>query len=105
MATRQTKNNPLSGLAIPFACLLILGYFGFHMFQGNLGVQSRVLIDRDNLKLQFELARLRDERRALEHRVNLLRDGNLEKDMLDQQARHLLNLTRREEVVILYNEN
>lgn len=101
MATRQSKNSRFSGLAIPVACLCILAYFSYHAFQGSLGIQSRALMDQKNLQLQFELARLREARQDMERKVSLLRDGNLEKDMLDQQVRHMLNLVKSNEVVIL----
>jgi len=104
MATRQSKNSRFSGLAIPAVCLCILGYFSFHAFQGSLGVQSRAVMDRQNLELQFELARLRETRLDMEQKVGLLRDGSLEKDMLDQQVRHMLNLIKPNEVVIFRNE-
>jgi cell division protein FtsB len=102
MATRQKKNSRLSGMAIPVICLCILGYFGFHAYQGNLGVKSRSLMDRQSLQLQFELARLREVHYGLELQVGLLRDGRVEKDMLDQQARHMLNLVKENELVIFY---
>ncbi len=100
MATRQKFNSRFSGLAIPFVCLTILGYFGFNAFQGNFGVTSRSAMDRQSLELQFELARLRQERTELQRRVGLLRDGRVEKDMLDQQARYMLNLAKANELVI-----
>ncbi len=103
MATRQRKNSQLSGLLIPLICSTILGYFAFHAFQGNLGVRSRAQMDTHSLELQFELARLRDVRKALEHKVALLRDGQVEKDMLDQQARLMLNQVKADEFVIFYH--
>ena len=36
----------------------------------------------------------------LEQRVQLLHDGSLEKDMLDEQARRALNLAHPDELVI-----
>ncbi|MCF6321065.1 MAG: septum formation initiator family protein [Rhizobiaceae bacterium] len=100
MATRQKFNSRFTGLAIPIVCLIILGYFGFSAFQGNLGVKSRSMMDRQSLDLQFDLTRLRQERMELQRRVALLRDGLVEKDMLDQQARYMLNLAKANELVI-----
>ena len=103
MATRQRKNNRFSGLIIPAACLCILGYFAFHAYQGNLGIRSRTQMDRQSLDLQYELARLHEVRNALQHRVALLRDGQIEKDMLDQQTRYMLNQVKVDEFVIFYD--
>ena len=37
----------------------------------------------------------------MERRVQLLHDGTLEKDMLDEQARRALNLSQADEIVIM----
>ncbi len=102
MATRQKKNSRFTGFMVPGVCICILSYFGFHAYQGNLGIRSRALMEQQSLHLQFELARLQQERQHLEHKVGLLRDGQVEKDMLDQQARENLNLIRENELVIFY---
>ena len=102
MATRQKKNSRYSGLAVPVICICILAYFGIHAYQGNLGVKSRTLMDRQSLELQFELTRLREVHHELALKVGLLRDGRVEKDMLDQQARHMLNLVKENELVVFY---
>jgi cell division protein FtsB len=101
MATRQKKNSRFAGFAVPLACICILGYYGFHAFQGSLGIKSRSQMDQKSLALQFELARLSEEHSKLKIKVGLLRDGRVEKDMLDQQARHLLNLVKANEYVII----
>ncbi len=103
MATRQKKNSRFSGLIIPTICLAILGYFGTHAYQGNLGVISRAQMESQSLDLEFELARLRQEKSQMEHKVALLRDGQIEKDMLDQQARAMLNLVKGDEWVLSYD--
>ena len=100
MATRQKKNSRLSGLALPFVCLCILGYYGFNVFEGDRGVNSRSQMQQQSLQLQFELARLREVRKELSLKVELLHDGRVEKDMLDQQARHMLNMVKGNELVI-----
>ena len=101
MATRQKKNSRFSWLAVPAICLCILGYYGLNIFQGNLGMHSRAQMNSQSLQLQFELARLREEHGELKLKVELLRDGRVEKDMLDQQARYLLNMVKENEFVVV----
>ena len=103
MATRQRKNSKLAGLLVPAICICILGYYGFHLVQGSLGIKSRSQLEQKALDLQFELARLNEEHKRLKIKVGLLKNGVVEKDMLDQQARHLLNLVRTGEYVISNN--
>ena len=103
MATRQRKNSRFSGVTIPIICLGILSYFGMHAYQGNLGVISRAQMDNHFVDLEFELARLREVKNQLGHKVDLLRDGQIEEDMLDQQARAMLNLVKSDELVLNYD--
>ncbi|MCP4072218.1 MAG: septum formation initiator family protein [Hyphomicrobiales bacterium] len=105
MATRQKKNSRFSGLAVPAVCLCILGYYGFHAYQGSLGIKSRSAMEQKSLDLEFELARLHEEHASLKIKVGLLRNGRVEKDMLDQQARHLLNFVKANEYVIISGKN
>ena len=64
-------------------------------------MRSRSQMDNKSLAMQFELVRLRKERDDLKIKVELLREGRVEKDMLDQQARHLLNMVKADEFVII----
>ncbi len=90
----------MSSLALPAFCLLVLGYFGFHAVMGNFGMHSRALIERDAMWAELELARLQAERAELEHRVGLLADGKLERDMLDEQARRVIGVAGEADLVI-----
>ncbi|MDP2193642.1 MAG: septum formation initiator family protein, partial [Alphaproteobacteria bacterium] len=50
------------------------------------------------------LQALTSQQKALEQRVKLLRPDSLDLDMLDEQARRLLNYSRKQEIVI-YDED
>ena len=56
---------------------------------------------REAAELQARLDAIRAERIELERRVQLLHDGTLEKDMLDEQARRALNLSQADEIAIM----
>jgi cell division protein FtsB len=45
--------------------------------------------------------RIKEKRTALDARVMLLRDGTIEKDMLDEQARQMLGMVGPDEIVVL----
>ena len=49
-------------------------------------------------------AKAKAQRVELERRVQLLHDGTLEKDMLDEQARRALNLSHADEITIMLDE-
>ena len=50
-----------------------------------------------------QLARLKDERRALDRRVSLMRPESLDPDMIEERARRTLNVARAGDIVILRN--
>lgn len=79
-------------------------YFCYHIFQGRRGVLSWYrMVKVVNTDEQF-LVRLQKEKDALEQRVKLLRPESLDLDMLDEQARRLLNHGSSDETVILASE-
>ncbi|MFZ1814438.1 MAG: septum formation initiator family protein [Rhizobiaceae bacterium] len=80
---------------------IFLSYFLFHSWSGRYGIDAAKAMAEDKIRLEYELVRLKEQRVALESRVRLLRDGTLERDMLDEQARQSLNLARPDEIVIL----
>ncbi|MCB1465228.1 MAG: septum formation initiator family protein [Nitratireductor sp.] len=101
MSTRQRKNSSLSRLAVPAICSLLIAYFLFHAWSGRYGIVAMQEMEEERTRLEFELVRVKEKRAALEARVTLLRDGTIEKDMLDEQARHMLGLVGPDEIVIL----
>jgi len=102
MSVRRRKSRSLTRFIAPLATLLILGYFGFHAFNGHYGVRARIAVEQQIAGLEKELAERTAAREKLERRVKLIRDGSLEKDMVDEQVRRQLNMVRPHEIVLLY---
>ncbi|MCR5859796.1 septum formation initiator family protein [Mesorhizobium sp. J428] len=104
MWTKQRKKRRSGALIVPALATVFLSYFGFHAWHGEFGIYSSYqLVDR-KAELEAKLAGLRGERHALEARGLLLQDGTIEKDMLDEQARRALNLTAKDEVMIIRSD-
>lgn len=101
MWTRQYKKRNTGRFIVPALCAAFLAYFGFHAFQGDYGIYSKYRLEQQAVELQAEFAELRQYRNSLEQRVRMLHDGTLDKDMLDEQARKSLNVTKSDEVVIM----
>ena len=75
-----------------------VAYFGYHaLLAGN----DIVALERDIERAESERAAAREEEERLAHRVALLRPQGLDLDMLDEQARFMLNLAHPDDVVIL----
>jgi cell division protein FtsB len=101
MWTRQHKQRNTGRLIVPAITAVFLAYFGFHAYHGEFGIYSKYGFEVRTAELQAELDAVKAERIDLERRVQLLHDGTLEKDMLDEQARKALNLSHPDEITIM----
>lgn len=101
MWTRQHKKRNTGRLIVPGISALFLAYFGFHVYHGEYGINSRARYETRMAELRQQLDTVRARRVELEGRVSLLQDGTLERDMLDEQARRALSVSRADEVTIM----
>lgn len=101
MWTRHHKQRNTGRLIVPAVSALFLAYFGFHAYHGEYGIYSKYRYEAEAVELQARLDAARTQRMDMERRVQLLHDGTLEKDMLDEQARRALNLSQIDEIVIM----
>ncbi len=101
MWTSQRRRTNRGALIVPAMAVAFLTYFGFHAWNGEYGIYNKYRLEDQITALNSELEGLVSTRTALERRVQLLHDGTLEKDILDEQARKLLNLANGDEVIIM----
>ena len=80
------------------ACLV--AYFAYHAIQGEGGVLAYMHTQSALEKARVVRAELTDQRRALEHRVELLRPESLDRDLLAERARKVLNFGHPNDVVV-----
>ncbi len=104
MAVHRKKKSTIARFVTPLALLAILGYFGIHAFNGQYGIRANLIMQKQMVGLEQKLAKRNRKRILLEDRVSLLREGALEKDMVDQQVRSQLNMVRADEVVVFVSE-
>jgi cell division protein FtsB len=81
------------------ACAVI--YFGYHALQGERGLMTLLALQHKVAEVQIELHTVADEKATLEKHVELMRPQSLDRDMLEERARAVLNYTRPDEVVIM----
>lgn len=101
MWTRQHKQRNTGRLIIPALCAVFVTYFGYHAYHGEFGITSRYRLQAEAVDLQAQLDAVRTRRIDMERRVQLMHDGTIEKDMLDEQARSALSLSRADEITIM----
>ncbi len=84
----------------PVLGVSLVCYFAYHLFVGDRGLIAWLHLTQQLRDGKATLAALDSEKRALDHRVGLLRPDHLDPDMLDERARAVLNLAGSDEIVI-----
>ena len=87
-------------IIVLLTCALGLLYVGYQSVQGERGLLRWVERSAEVERTQAEVAGLAEERAKLERRVSQLRSESLDLDLLDQEARRLLNLGHPDEEVL-----
>ncbi len=96
-----SRKRPAIGSLVYFALVLSLGaYFTFAAVQGDYGLFRRVEIESESEALQAELDRLKGEVARMQNKTHRLSDNYLDLDLLDEQARSVLGMIRKDEIII-----
>ncbi len=86
-------------------CVLLLFYLGFHTLSGERGV---IALLRETSKLdtlRAELEEIKTKRESLENKVKKLSSNSLDLDLLDEQARSVLGISGKNEVVVFLDND
>jgi cell division protein FtsB len=78
-----------------------LSYFGFHALHGSYGIYSAEQLELRKVVLTSVLSERTAQRQSLERQVALLQDNRVERDMLEEQARLMLNYSNPADVTVL----
>ncbi|WP_420404943.1 FtsB family cell division protein [Nisaea sp.] len=84
----------------PVIGCLLLGYFVFHAVEGDRGVHAWRALDSRIEAAESRLAVLKRRREALEKKVAMLHPESIDRDLLTEQARIVLNYQGRDEFVL-----
>ena len=78
----------LFGLSVlPAICIGACAYFGYYALWGERGVFALAQTRAHLAVEQDQLASLRNDRLALQHRIQLLEPGSVDPDMVEELAR------------------
>jgi cell division protein FtsB len=91
MVTRKRLRTILNALALYVLAALLIGYFGINAYSGDRGLKAKEDIDRQTAALSADLERLQHEHSQWQRRIALLKSQDIDPDMLDEQARTLLD--------------
>jgi len=102
MVTRKRLRSILTALGLYVMTALLIGYFGVNAYSGNHGLKAQQDIDRQIAALSEELARLKVERAQWQRRIDLLKPNGLDRDMLDERARELLDYAHPNDLILTF---
>jgi cell division protein FtsB len=104
MVVKTRLRAVLFPLALYGAAGLVIAYFVYHAQNGNRGLETKRAMKIQVALLQKELDELTAVRRDWERRVAMFRSEAIDRDLLDEQARFVLNRLHRNDVVIMTGE-
>jgi len=88
-------------IVAPVLGIAAITYFGAHTIQGQHGILTWLQLSGQVNQAKATVHALEGERDRLANRVRLLHPDHLDLDMLDEQARRLLNLGAEDEILLL----
>ncbi len=103
MVTRKRLRSFLTALGLYVLAALLIGYFGVNAYSGDRGIKAKEDIDRQITALSTQFDQLKLDRAQWERRVALLRSSKLDPDMLDEQARALLDDVSPSDLTLMYS--
>jgi cell division protein FtsB len=92
-------------LVLPTIFFGLCGYFAHHSIHGTRGLIARDARHAEITAARVVLAEAEAERDAMERKVAGLRAEHLDRDMLEERARALLNVVARDEIIVPYAAN
>ena len=102
--TQPRRRLRLRRAIVPVVGLMVLGYFAYHVVQGDRGIRAWNRLNQEIGAAKAERNAALKKGRSWTRRVSSLRRGTIDEDMLDERARVMLNYARKDEIVILYRK-
>jgi cell division protein FtsB len=95
----------LRAIVLPLVLYTVSGsvaaYFVWHALNGERGLKASLEYSKQIYDLEKERASLRAERAHWEHRIGLIRGDEIDRDLLDQEARRILGRVNAHDLVVM----
>lgn len=78
----------------------VVAYFVYYAVQGDRGLLAMKHLETEIATAESVLQQVKTERERMEKRAQLMRNDHLDRDMLDERARTMLNLSNPRDVII-----
>jgi len=90
MRIRHSVTRFFGTLVIPAICGATVAYFGYYTICGTRGLLALTDTNARLAVAREQLASLTDQRNRLEHRIQLLKPGSVDPDLVEEIARQKL---------------
>ncbi len=104
MTFLRDLKRAIRGAILPSIFLCVAVYFGANAIDGERGLRAAAQRREVLAARKAELLRAEAEQTQWERRVGALRMNRLDRDMLDERARAMLNLADPEDVIVQYSQ-
>jgi cell division protein FtsB len=101
MVSRRRIRNTVLALGFYALSGAAVGYFAYHAHHGERGLHAKTGYKIRIAQLEAEIRGVKAEKSEWERRVALLRADNLDRDLLDERARALLNGAHKNDVIVI----
>jgi cell division protein FtsB len=95
----------LRAIVLPLVLYTVSGsvaaYFVWQALNGERGLKASIEYTRQIADLEKERGGLRAERAHWEHRIGLIRSDEIDRDLVDQEARRLLGRVHPHDLVVM----
>lgn len=96
---REIKNR-LRALVFPLLFLAITWYFGWNAMHGTRGLEAQHVQEAELVKVRQSFSTIDAQRALWETRIATLNGQAIAGDMLDNEARIVLNLANPEDLIV-----
>ena len=100
MLERNNHKLKLGAIIKVAGIILVFGYVIFHIVYGDRGIISFLQYNKKYKNTLSELELVRLERQKLQSKVGLMKTDSIDLDMLDEQAKKSLSLTKENEIIV-----
>ncbi len=97
---KRTFKYHASRLWFPVLAFLVLGYFVYYFLYGNHGYYAMERLKKQVETTKEQLQKKKEEHDRLAHRVSLLKTDNLDKDLLEERVRAMLDYADKKDVIV-----
>jgi cell division protein FtsB len=87
MRIRRSVTRVFAAMVLPAICGAVSVYFGYYAVWGSRGALALQDTQAELGLRQEELAQLHDEHTRLQHRIDLMKPGQVDPDLVEERAR------------------